>query len=216
MDSDTLSVVCTVISIVASGVIAWCVYVVQRRDAEMKEVISALDSQRIERSLELQEMNSLRTALLRNQQDMQTRMLEMQDWLGHHIKEQVEDLLMTERHPGFFASENMLDLTPPRPSVSSDIPRLGELRLDSRVIKAGQAVEVLFRVDDDGINFPVPHGALVRSGGQVIPVVRTSAKYMRCQVLIPADSGYEHELEFVMKDAANNENTQSVLIPVRG
>ncbi|KPA92181.1 hypothetical protein PF66_00852 [Pseudomonas asplenii] len=214
MDSDTLSVVCTVISIIASGVIAWCVYLIQKRDGEMKETISALDSQRIERGLELQQLNALRTALLRNQQDMQTRMLEMQEWLGHHIKEQVEDLLMTERHPGFFASEDVLDLTPPRPAAQSDIPRLGELRLDSRVIKAGQTVGVLFRVDDDGINFPVPQGVLVRSGGKVIPVDGTSAKYMHCQVLIPADSGHEHELEFVMKDAASNENTQKVLIPV--
>ncbi|NWE49603.1 hypothetical protein [Pseudomonas gingeri] len=214
MDSNTLTIICTVFGIIASGVLAWAVYAIQKRDSEMKEAISALDSQRIEQGLELQKMISLRTALLRDQQDMQTRMLDLQEWLAHHIKEQVEDLLMTERHPGFFVSSNAVNLPLPAPSVSSDTPRLGELRFDSPAIAAGQTLGVLFRVDDDGLNFPVPHGVTVRLGKQVISVEKTSAKYMHCQVLIPADGGHDHELEFVMTDMADNRHTQRIAIPV--
>lgn len=88
-------------------------------------------------------------------------MLKMGDHLSHHINEQVEDLLLDAKHPEFFSSTDVIDLTPKEEEVNSDIPRIGHLLVASSAIKPGSGVRVIFRVNDDEWNFAVPNGVTV-------------------------------------------------------
>ncbi|MFJ6090026.1 hypothetical protein [Pseudomonas chlororaphis] len=181
------------LGIAASCLIAWVVYTVQKRDAKVLEALANL---------------------LKEQQAALIEMQQMHEHLSHHIKEQLEDFVLTKELPAFFDSDVALNLTPNFSVVDPDIPRLGEVILDRNIVRAGDSIEVLFRVDDDKWNFPVPDGATVLHEGGALIAEPTSGKYMSLNIVIPASAKNAHNLEFLLVDQGGKENRQIVSIPL--
>lgn len=197
----------------ASALISAIVYFFQKKTDIVLVSASELHSQSLRLIKETQELHDLRTALLRNQQDMQTEMLKMGEHLSHHIKEQIEDLVLSTNHPDFFVSTKILNLTPPCNTQDPDTPVIGDIIINSNQISHGEQIGIMFRVNDDKWNFPVPSGATIHHPGGILTPNKVTAKYMNFEITMPAE-GSQYPLTFLLVDAAGNQNTQKITIPV--
>ncbi len=197
----------------ASALISAIIYFLQKKTDTVLVSTSELHSQSLNLIQETQKLHSLRTAILRNQQDLQTEMLKMGENLSHHIKEQIEDLVLSTNHPDFFASTKILNLTPPSNTQNPDTPVLGDIIINSNKVSHGEQIGIMFRVNDDKWNFPVPSGATIHHPGGVLTPNKVTAKYMYFEVTMPTE-GSQYPLTFFLIDESGNQNSQKITIPV--
>lgn len=197
----------------ASALISAIVYCLQKKTDAVLVSASELHSQSLRLIQETQGLHNLRTALLRNQQDMQTEILKMGEHLSHHIKEQIEDLVLSTKHPDFFASTKTLNLTPLRNTQNPDTPVIGDIIVNRNNVSNGEEIGIMFRVNDEKWNFPVPSGATVHHPEGVLTPDKVTAKYMHFNITIPTE-GSQYPLTFLLVDEAGNQNSQEVIIPV--
>ncbi|KAA8693955.1 hypothetical protein [Pseudomonas caricapapayae] len=202
-----------IVGAAASALISAVIYFLQKKTDTILVSATELHSQSLKLIEETQELHSLRTAILRNQQDIQTEILKAGEHVSHHIKEQIENLVLSTNHPDFFVSTKTLNLTPPSNAQDPDTPVIGDLIINNNVISHGERVGIMFRVNDEKWNFSVPSGAAIHHPGGILTPNKVTAKYMSFEIIIPA-KGSQCPITFLLIDEAGNQNTQKITIPI--
>jgi len=204
-----------ILGILSSAAVGYFYFRLQKKTDDI--LVSSAELQKSASNMikETQELHSLRTALVRNQQDRQTEMLKMGEQLSHHVKEQVEDLILGMKHPDFFSSNAVMDLTPRETKHYSDTPRVGHFLIDKEKVVPGDEINILFRVNDDKWNFSVPSGVKITHSGGLLSHEKTTAKYMYANLKISENFANNlYELKMNLTDDIGNENEQFISIPI--
>lgn len=120
-------------------------------------------------------------------------------WLSHNLG----DTYIRQRFPQFFMGSAHFPNVTPKGPPNLDVPRLQSVVFSSKVVKPGEAQEILCRVVDEGWNFPSNNGGLsiTDHSGTTYQVVGVGYGYMYACINIPKSAQLgTQRLTFTMND----------------